>query len=149
MLLLSQLAALSYDTNCPFCYDLSGSSTLEAVLMFDGQLNMEGQAESYLINNIWFPAKSNSPSGLNPPGVYGLSGLRTAYHCRRNAETDNNGMAKKHWPISKSSWPINRTNIRMLTTFDVPDLVSLAQSRVNHAGPESYEGAHCTCSANS
>ena len=141
MLLLSQLAALSYDTNCPFCYDLSGSSTLEAVLMFDGQLNMEGQAESYLINNIWFPAKSNSPSGLNPPGVYGLSGLRTAYHCRRNAETDNNGMAKKHWPISKSSWPINRTNIRMLTTFDVPDLVSLAQSRVNHAGPESYEGA--------
>lgn len=139
--LLSQFAALSYDMNVPFTYDLPGGSSLEGALMFDGQLNMEGQEESWLINNIWFPAKTNSPSGLNPPGIYGLSGLRTAYHCRRNAETDTNGMAKMHWPISKASWPINRTKIRMLTTLGGPELVRLAQSRVNHASYETYEGA--------
>lgn len=100
-------------------------------MTWDAPLNMSGQVESHLISATWAPATSDAPSGVNNGRHIGVSGLRIGYSCARNAQTDNNGFAKKQFPISKAAWPINRTRIRPTYEIQPEDYPRLAQNKIN------------------
>lgn len=131
--LLSQLAQLVYNTNCPMAFDVPGNSTIEAAIQFVEQLNFGSSLAAQLLWAYWAPFTSNDPTGINGKAFIGTSALNIAYVCGRNAVKNTDGFAKKNYPVAGKQWQVNRTGINQKYAPDAQgqDLNALALAKIN------------------
>lgn len=131
--LLSKMAAFAYNVNKPFPFDVPGDLSVEAAIAFMANLNID----SHYPVACWAPLQADDP--LNGgKAIIGTSGIQIGLRCNRNAQTDANDVAPKHYPVAGKDFPIRRTGIRQLRKLSGPELEALAKARINPVVYETY-----------
>jgi hypothetical protein len=131
--LLSKLVAFAYKVNKPFPFDVPGDLSVEAAIAFMANLNVD----SHYPVAYWAPLQADDP--LNGgKALIGTSGLQIGLRCNRNAQTDANDVAPKHYPVAGKNFPISRTGIRQLRKLTDQQLEALGKSRINPVVYETY-----------
>lgn len=124
--LLSKLIALGKDINKQVVWDVPGNLSVAAAIAFYNSLSID----SHYSQAYWAPLKADDP--LNGGKEYiGTSGINLGYRCARNALTDANGVAPKHFPVAGKAYPIDRTGIIQTLTPTESDMKDLAKARIN------------------
>ncbi|SER35355.1 MULTISPECIES: hypothetical protein [Pseudomonas] len=129
--LISKMANFAYKVNKPFPFDVPGDLSVEGVVAFMKSLNLT----THYPVAYWMPVVSDDP--INGGKAYiGASGLQIGMRCARNAQTDANNVAPKHYPVAGKAYPIGRTGMRQTVKLTDPQLDALAKVGVN---PVCYE----------
>lgn len=134
-LLVSKLGALGIETDVPTKIDVPGNLAPAAAIAWKEALNFD----SHLVHFNWAPLQAEDPmnGGL---AVWGAGGLQAAYACARNARRNAKGFAPKNYPVAGKEWPINRVSVTQLYKPDDPELSDLAQSQINPAIYDEFNG---------
>lgn len=131
--LISKMAAFAFKVNKPFPFDVPGDLSVDAVVAFMANLNLDTQ----LAVAYWAPLQTDDP--LNGgKAIIGASGINIGKRCYRNAQTDANGAAPKQYPIAGVNYPLSRTGVRQLRKLDTKDLEKLGKAGVNPVVFETY-----------
>lgn len=132
--LLGKMAALATKMNKPFPFDVPSSiTTVAGAVAFMNNLQLDSR---YPVA-YWAPLVCDDP--LNGgKAQWGASGVQIGLRCSRNAQTDANGIAPKHYAVAGSDWSLGRTGVRQLVKFSDPDLEKLAKAKINLVGFETY-----------
>lgn len=124
--LLSKLIALGVEINKLVKWDVPGDLSPSAAITFYNQLNID----THYSQAFWAPMLSDDT--LNGGKDYlGTSALNVGLCCARNAQTDANGIAPKHFAVAGSEWPVDRTGIQQKYTPTEQELNNLAKARIN------------------
>jgi len=124
--LIAKLAPMAIEINKQVIFDISGSLSVDAAITFANQFNFD----SHYVQWYWAPLRAVDP--LNGGKlVFGTSGVQIGLRCRRNAQTDSNGVPPRNYPIAAKNWPLVRTAIVQITTPTDEDLEKLAKARIN------------------
>lgn len=131
--LLSKLVNFAYKVNKPFPFDVPGELSVDGAIAFMQQLNID----SHYPVAYWAPLQADDP--LNGgKAMIGTSGLQIGLRCNRNAQTDANDVAPKHYPVAGKNFPITRTGMRQLRKLTDPQLEALAKACINPVVFETY-----------
>ena len=124
--LISKLAPLGIEINKQVILDVPGSLSVSAAITFANQFNFD----THYVQWYWSPLKAIDP--LNGgKRVFGVSGAQVGMRCRRNSQTDANGVPPMNYPIAGKNWPLTRTGIVQITTPTEDNLESLAVAKIN------------------
>lgn len=131
--LIAKLAPMAIEINKQVIFDISGSLSVDAAITFANQFNFD----SHYVQWYWAPLRAVDP--LNGGKlVFGTGGAQIGLRCRRNAQTDANGVPPKNYPIAGKNWPLVRTGIVQITTPTDDDLEKLAKARINPVIYQTY-----------
>lgn len=131
--LLSKLVSFAYKVNKPFPFDVPGDLSVEAAIAFMTSLNVD----SHYPVAYWAPLVADDPVN-GGKAMIGTSGLQIGMRCNRNAQTDANDVAPKHYPVAGKNYPITRTGMRQLRKLSDPQLEALAKACINPVVFETY-----------
>lgn len=124
--LLAKLAPMGIEINKQLIFDIPGTLSVDAAITFANQFNFD----SHYVQWYWAPLRAVDP--LNSGSiVFGAGGAQVGLRCRRNAQTDANGVPPKNYPIAGKDWPLVRTRIVQITTPTEDDLEKLARAKIN------------------
>lgn len=124
--LISKLGPLAIEINKTLTLDVPGTLSVDAAVTFANQFNFD----SHYIHWYWAPLRAVDPLNGGKT-VFGVSGVQIGLRCRRNANTDANGVPPMHYPIAGKNWPLTRTGIVQAITPGDDDLEKLAKARIN------------------
>lgn len=131
--LLSKLCSFAYKVNKPFPFDVPGDLSVDAAIAFMANLNVD----SHYPVAYWAPLQADDP--LNGgKAMIGTSGIQIGLRCNRNAQTDANDVAPKHYPVAGINYPVSRTGVRQLRKLSDPQLEALGKARINPVVYEVY-----------
>ena len=124
--LIAKLAPMAIEINKQVIFDISGSLSVDAAITFANQFNFD----THYVHWYWAPLRAVDP--LNGGKlVFGTGGAQIGLRCRRNSQTDSNGVPPKNYPIAGKNWPLVRTAIVQIATPTDEDLEKLAKARIN------------------
>lgn len=124
--LLSKLIALGKDINKQVRWDVPGEYTPAQAITFVNSLSID----THYSHCFWTPLKCDDPVNGGKDYI-GTSAINIGLACARNAQTDNNGIAPKNFPIAGKSYPLTRTGIVQTYTPTERELNDLAKARIN------------------
>lgn len=132
--LLSKLDALATKMNKVFVFDVPGELSLTGAVAFMANVGLD----NHYTQALWAPLNSDDP--LNGgKAIIGTSGAHLGMRCKRNAQTDANGVAPKHYPVAGSMFPLTgRTGVRQLVNLEDTDLEKLAKAKINPVISQTY-----------
>lgn len=130
---ITKLGELGPEINTQVVLDVPGTLGVDAAIAFANQFNFD----SHYIHWYWAPLRAIDP--LNGGKItFGVSGAQIGLRCKRNANTDANGVPPKNYPIAGKNWPLTRTAIVQDVTPSDPDLEKLAKARINPVIYQTY-----------
>lgn len=133
--LLGKLAALAFDANVHFKYDIPGTMTPAAAITWRQSLGFD----SRYCHAYWAPILADDPlNGVR--AVWGTAGLNAGFSCARNARINAKGFAPKNSPIAGKAWPLNRTGMVQTYSPTESELSDLAKSQINPVLYQNYNG---------
>lgn len=131
--IISKLGPLAIDMNKQVILDVPGNLGVDAAITFANQFNFD----THYVQWYWAPLRAVDP--LNGGKItYGVSGAQVGLRCRRNSNTDANGVPPKNYPVAGKNWPLTRTAIVQAVNPSDADLEKLAKARINPVIFQSY-----------
>lgn len=131
--LLGKLAPMAKEINKQLVADVPGDLSVDAAVTFVNQFNFD----THYVQLYWAPLRAVDPVN-GGKAVFGTSGANMGLRCRRNAQTDANGVPPKNYPVAGKNFPLERTGIVQITTVSDDDLEKLAEARINPVIFQSY-----------
>ena len=138
--LLAQLAALAHDMNRQMRFDVPGSLSVDAAITWVEQLNFDEADSAHLLHAFWAPIKTDCPVGINGKGYYGTALWNIARSCARNAVTDANGFARKHYAVAGKDWPLGRSGVVQVAKPTPQQFNALSAARINPVVFQTFAG---------
>jgi hypothetical protein len=132
--LIGKLGTLAKRMNKKWAFDVPSSlTTVAAAVAFMANLGLDDHyADAY-----WAPLVCDDP--LNGgKASWGASGVNLGLRCQRNAQTNGDGVAPKHFAVAGSDWSLGRTGVRQLLNFEDTDMEKLAKAKINLVAYENY-----------
>ncbi|APQ14658.1 hypothetical protein BJP27_24095 (plasmid) [Pseudomonas oryzihabitans] len=132
--LIAKLDRLSVKMNKVLAFDVPSSLTsVTAAVAFMNNLGLDNH---YPVA-YWAPLTCDDP--LNGGKArWGASGVQLGLRCRRNAQTDGNGVAPKQYAVAGSDYNLGRTGVKQVLKFSDNDMEKLAKAKINLVGFETY-----------
>lgn len=131
--IIGAIGEMGPEINKNVVLDVPGNLNREAAIIFANQFNFD----SHYVQWYWSPNRAVDP--LNGgKAVIGVSGFQVGLRCRRNANTDANGVPPMNYPIAGKAWPLVRTGIVQLVEVGEDDLELLAKARINPVIYQTY-----------
>lgn len=132
--LITKVGTLAKRMNKKWAFDIPSSlTTVAAAVAFMANLGLDDHyADAY-----WAPLVCDDP--LNGgKASWGASGVNLGLRCQRNAQTNADGVAPKHYAVAGSDWSLGRTGVRQPLNFEDNDMEKLAKAKINLVAYEDY-----------